>query len=68
MVAALARVMDVTVLTADRGFEAVPDLRIENWLHRFSVLRRSRKPARFDKIFRAADLASSNGTDLARMN
>jgi tRNA(fMet)-specific endonuclease VapC len=32
MLAALARVMDVTVVTADRDFDAFPDLRTENWL------------------------------------
>jgi tRNA(fMet)-specific endonuclease VapC len=32
IVAALARVMDFTVVTSDRDFEALPDLRIENWL------------------------------------
>lgn len=28
----LARHMDLTILTADRDFEAVPSIRIENWL------------------------------------
>ena len=32
MLAALARVMDLTVVTADRDFDAFPDLRTENWL------------------------------------
>ena len=32
MIAALARQMGLTLLTADRDFEALPDLRIENWL------------------------------------
>jgi predicted nucleic acid-binding protein len=32
MLAALARVRKVTVLTADRDFEALPDIRTENWL------------------------------------
>jgi tRNA(fMet)-specific endonuclease VapC len=32
MLAAMARQMNVTLLTADRDFEALPDLRIENWL------------------------------------
>jgi len=32
MPAALARHMDLTLLTADRDFEALPDLRVENWL------------------------------------
>ena len=32
MLAALARVMDLTLVTADRDFEALPDLRTENWL------------------------------------
>jgi tRNA(fMet)-specific endonuclease VapC len=32
MVAALARVMDLTLLTTDRDFEALPDVRVENWL------------------------------------
>ncbi len=30
--AALARVMDLTLVTTDRDFEALPDLRLENWL------------------------------------
>ena len=29
---ALARHMNLTLLTTDRDFEAVPDLRVENWL------------------------------------
>jgi tRNA(fMet)-specific endonuclease VapC len=32
MLAALARVGKLTVLTADRDFEALPDIRTENWL------------------------------------
>mgnify|MGYP000844951723 CR=1 FL=1 len=32
MLAALARVMDLTLVTADRDFEALPDLRTEDWL------------------------------------
>ena len=32
VVAALAREMDLTILTTDRDFEAVPDVRTENWL------------------------------------
>ncbi len=32
MVAALARQMDLTVATSDGDFEALPDLRTENWL------------------------------------
>jgi tRNA(fMet)-specific endonuclease VapC len=32
MLAALARVMDVTVLTTDLDFQALPDLRLDNWL------------------------------------
>jgi tRNA(fMet)-specific endonuclease VapC len=32
MLAALARVMDLTLVTADRDFAALPDLRTENWL------------------------------------
>jgi predicted nucleic acid-binding protein len=32
MLAALARSMKLTLLTADRDFEALPDLRTENWL------------------------------------
>jgi predicted nucleic acid-binding protein len=32
MLAALARFMDLTVLTSDRDFEALPDIRTENWL------------------------------------
>jgi tRNA(fMet)-specific endonuclease VapC len=30
--AALARSMNTTLLTSDRDFESVPDLRVENWL------------------------------------
>lgn len=33
MVAALARSMNAVVLTADRDFEALPELRTENWLN-----------------------------------
>ena len=32
IVAALARAMDATVLSADRDFEAIPALRVQNWL------------------------------------
>ena len=32
MLAALARVMDLTLVTADRDFEALPDLHTDNWL------------------------------------
>jgi tRNA(fMet)-specific endonuclease VapC len=32
MQAALARQMNLTVLTADRDFEALPEIRTENWL------------------------------------
>jgi tRNA(fMet)-specific endonuclease VapC len=32
MVAALALSMDLTLLTTDLDFEALPDLRVENWL------------------------------------
>ncbi len=32
MAAALARQMNLTVLTSDKDFEALPDLRVENWL------------------------------------
>lgn len=32
MLAALARQMNATLLTSDRDFEALPDLRLENWL------------------------------------
>ena len=31
MLAALARSMDLTLLTTDRDFEALPDLRVEDW-------------------------------------
>jgi predicted nucleic acid-binding protein len=31
MVAALARIMKLTVLTTDRDFEALPDIRTEDW-------------------------------------
>jgi len=29
---ALARSMNATLLTSDRDFEALPELRVENWL------------------------------------
>ena len=32
MLAALTRLMDLTLLTSDQDFEALPDLRRENWL------------------------------------
>jgi hypothetical protein len=32
MLAALTRVMDLTLLTSEQDFEALPDLRRENWL------------------------------------
>lgn len=32
MLAALARLMNLTLLTSDRDFEALPDIRVENWL------------------------------------
>jgi tRNA(fMet)-specific endonuclease VapC len=32
ILAALARQMNLTLLTTDRDFEALPDLRCENWL------------------------------------
>jgi tRNA(fMet)-specific endonuclease VapC len=32
MLAALARFMNLTVLTSDRDFEALPNVRTENWL------------------------------------
>ena len=32
MLAALSRSLDATLLTDDRDFEALPDLRVENWL------------------------------------
>ena len=31
MLASLARVMDLTLLTTDRDFEALPDIRTEDW-------------------------------------
>ncbi len=31
MIAALARQMSLTILTTDRDFEALPDIRTENW-------------------------------------
>jgi hypothetical protein len=30
-IAALARQMKLTILTADRDFEAIPDIRMEDW-------------------------------------
>jgi tRNA(fMet)-specific endonuclease VapC len=33
LLAALARSMKATLLTSDRDFEALPDLRVENWLN-----------------------------------
>ena len=32
MLAALARQMNLTILTTDQDFAALPDLKIENWL------------------------------------
>ena len=32
MIAALCRQQGLTLLTADRDFEALPDIRVENWL------------------------------------
>jgi predicted nucleic acid-binding protein len=32
MIAALARHMGLTLLTTDKDFEALPDIRAENWL------------------------------------
>jgi len=32
LLAALARQLDLTVLTTDRDFEALPDIKTENWL------------------------------------
>jgi len=32
MLAALSRSLDATLLTDDPDFEALPDLRVENWL------------------------------------
>jgi predicted nucleic acid-binding protein len=32
ILAALARVMDLTLVTADRDFDALPDIRKKNWL------------------------------------
>ena len=32
MLAALARQHNLTVLTSDRDFEALTDLRVENWI------------------------------------
>jgi tRNA(fMet)-specific endonuclease VapC len=32
ILAALARLMNLTILTSDRDFEALPDIRTENWL------------------------------------
>jgi predicted nucleic acid-binding protein len=31
MLASLARVMNLTILTTDRDFEALPDIRTEDW-------------------------------------
>ena len=31
MLATLTRVMDLTIFTTDRDFEALPDLRTEDW-------------------------------------
>ena len=36
MLAALARQMKLTLVTTDRDFEALPDIRAENWSHRQS--------------------------------
>ena len=33
LLAALARSMKATLLTSDRDFEALPDLRLDNWLN-----------------------------------
>jgi tRNA(fMet)-specific endonuclease VapC len=33
MLAALARRMDLTLVTTDHDFDALPDLRTENWLN-----------------------------------
>ena len=32
MLAALCRQMNLTLLTTDRDFEALPDIRVENWV------------------------------------
>ena len=32
MLAALTRVMNLTLLTTERDFEALPELTVENWL------------------------------------
>jgi predicted nucleic acid-binding protein len=32
LLAAMARSMSATILTSDRDFDALPDLRVENWL------------------------------------
>ena len=32
ILAALARQMDLTIVTSDRDFDALPDIRKENWL------------------------------------
>jgi predicted nucleic acid-binding protein len=32
MLVALSRMMNLTLLTSDRDFEALPDIRTENWL------------------------------------
>jgi predicted nucleic acid-binding protein len=34
MLAALARQMDLTVVTADLDFTGLPDIRTENWISR----------------------------------
>lgn len=31
MIASLARQMNLTVLTTDRDFEAIPDIQVEDW-------------------------------------
>jgi predicted nucleic acid-binding protein len=36
MIAALARRMDLVVLTTDRDFEALPDIVTENWIQESS--------------------------------
>jgi tRNA(fMet)-specific endonuclease VapC len=33
LLAALSRFMDATLLTSDHDFDALPDLRVENWLN-----------------------------------
>jgi tRNA(fMet)-specific endonuclease VapC len=37
MLAALGRHMDLTIATSDRDFEALPDIRTENWLQQSSI-------------------------------